>query len=54
MLAYGMMGVIRDRTYNDIENKRIRTEWRTECNYPGPNGFCSLKCKNEYKLFNTE
>jgi hypothetical protein len=54
MLAYGMMGVIRDRTYYDIENKRIRTEWRTECNYPGPNGFCSLKCKNEYKLFNTE
>lgn len=33
----------------DLENRRIRTEWRLECNYPGPQGFCSLKCKSEYQ-----
>ena len=30
------------------KNNRIRTEWRINCNYPGPDEFCSLKCENEY------
>ena len=42
-LAEGVMLVI------DMDNNKIRTEWRINCNYPGPDGFCSLKCENEYK-----
>ena len=33
----------------DLENNRIRTEWRQQCNYPGVGEFCSLKCESEYK-----
>ena len=35
--------------FYDMDNNKIRTEWRINCNYPGPDGFCSLKCENEYK-----
>jgi hypothetical protein len=34
--------------YYDMHNNKIRTEWSINCNYPGPDGFCSLKCENEY------
>lgn len=37
------------KKYYDLDNNRIRTEWRTKCNYPGPDDFCSLKCENDYK-----
>jgi hypothetical protein len=35
-------------SYIDVENSKIRSEWRISCNY-GINGFCSLKCENEYR-----
>ena len=40
--------IFEGKTYYDFENNRIRTEWRINCNYPGPDEFCSLKCENEY------
>lgn len=47
---FGMFSIMFEgKTYYDIDNNRIRTEWRVNCNYPGPDGFCSLKCENEYK-----
>ena len=46
---FGMVSIIFEgKTYYDFENNRIRTEWRINCNYPGPDEFCSLKCENEY------
>lgn len=36
-------------SYLDLDNNRIRTEWRVNCKYRGPKGFCSMKCENEYK-----
>jgi hypothetical protein len=46
---FGMFSVIFEgKTYYDFDNNRIRTEWRINCNYPGPDEFCSLKCENEY------
>jgi hypothetical protein len=35
-------------SYIDVENSKIRSERRISCNY-GINGFCSLKCENEYR-----
>ena len=32
----------------DANNKRIRTEWRVNCDYGGPDDFCSMKCQSEY------
>ena len=47
---FGMLSLMFEvKTYYDFDNNRIRTEWKVNCNYPGPNGFCSLKCENEYK-----
>ena len=46
----GLFTSIFDGThFYDIDNNKVRTEWRINCNYPGPDGFCSLKCENEYK-----
>ncbi len=36
------------KNYFDLENDRIRTEWRVNCDYGGPDGFCSMKCQSEY------
>ena len=36
-------------TYIDLDNNRVRCEWKVECDYPGPDGFCSEKCKSEYE-----
>lgn len=36
-------------SYLDFQNNRLRTEWKVDCEYPGPVGFCSLKCENEYR-----
>ena len=36
------------KKYFDLENNRIRTEWRVNCDYGGPEGFCSMKCQSEY------
>lgn len=36
------------KKYFDLDNNRIRTEWTVNCDYGGPDGFCSLKCKSEY------
>ncbi len=35
-------------SYFDIDNKKIRTEWRVNCDYGGPDDFCSMKCQSEY------
>ncbi len=43
-----MMGNKSINAYFDLENNKIRTEWKTECHYNGPSDFCSLKCENEY------
>lgn len=46
---FGMFSIIFEgKTYYDFENSRIRTEWRINCNYSGPDEFCSLKSENEY------
>jgi hypothetical protein len=37
-----------EKQYWDLKNNRIRTEWRINCDYGGPDGFCSLKCESEY------
>lgn len=34
--------------YFDLDNNKVRTEWKVNCDYGGPDGFCSLKCKSEY------
>ena len=34
--------------YYDFDNNMVRTEWRTNCEYNGPDGFCSERCKSEY------
>lgn len=45
----GMLtSIIDGNSYYDLDNNRVRTEWRTNCEYNGPNGFCSEKCKSEY------
>ncbi len=47
---FSMLGMLLNGTsYLDLENNKIRTEWVTNCNYPGPDGFCSLKCESEYR-----
>lgn len=43
-----LSSMIDGNSYYDLENNRVRTEWRTNCEYVGPNGFCSEKCKSEY------
>jgi hypothetical protein len=35
--------------YFDLDNNKIRTEWRVKCDYGGPDGFCSMKCQSEYR-----
>ena len=46
---FGMLGSVLDgNTYYDLDNQKVRTEWRTNCEYNGPDGFCSEKCKSEY------
>ena len=42
------MSLFNYQVYYDLDNNRIRTEWRVNCDYSGPNGFCSLKCQSEY------
>jgi hypothetical protein len=42
------LSVFTEPAHFDIDNKRIRTEWTVNCDYGGPDGFCSLKCKSEY------
>lgn len=37
------------KKYYDMENNRIRTEWEVNCEYPGPEGYCSRKCSYESK-----
>ncbi len=39
---------LKNTTYYDWENNKIRTEWKIDCSYPGPDGFCSYKCEKEY------
>jgi hypothetical protein len=47
---FGMFAAMFEgKEYYDLDNNRIRTEWRIDCSYPGPNGFCSLKCENDYQ-----
>lgn len=47
---FSMFTLIFDgKKFYDLDNNRIRTEWRVNCNYNGPDGFCSLKCENEYR-----
>jgi hypothetical protein len=41
--------IFEGRRYFDLENNRIRTEWRINCNYPGPDGYCSPKCKRDHR-----
>ncbi len=36
------------KKYFDLDNNRIRTEWTVNCDYGGPDGFCSMKCQSEY------
>jgi len=43
-----VLDLLNFKTYIDFENHKVRTEWKLSCNYPGPNGFCSLKCESEY------
>jgi hypothetical protein len=50
--VYGMVGLLLTGEhihYIDLDNNMMRTEWNIECNYPGPDGFCSLKCESEYR-----
>jgi hypothetical protein len=42
------LSIATDKQYWDLKNDRIRTEWTVDCDYGGPKGFCSLKCKSEY------
>jgi hypothetical protein len=42
------ISLFKDRAHFDVDNKKIRTEWRVNCDYGGPDGFCSLKCQSEY------
>ena len=35
-------------SYFDLENKKIRTEWRVNCDYGSLDDFCSMKCQSEY------
>jgi hypothetical protein len=42
------MSMFSSTSYIDIDNKRIRTEWRVNCDYGGPDDFCSMKCQSEY------
>lgn len=37
-------------SYYDLDNNRIRTEWKINCEYEGPDGFCSERCKYEYDI----
>jgi hypothetical protein len=53
----GMFGLVLGSAFGDSHydmddksNWKIRTEWRFECDYPGPEGFCSLKCQDDYKF----
>lgn len=49
---YGMVGLLLTGEhihYIDLDNNMLRSEWNIECNYPGPDGFCSLRCENEYR-----
>ena len=39
---------LRHKSYFDLDNNRIRTEWTVNCDYGGPDGFCSMKCQSEY------
>ncbi len=43
------LSVFTEPAHFDIDNKRIRTEWRVNCNYGGPDDFCSMKCQSEYR-----
>ena len=43
------ISLFKDRAHFDIDNKKIRTEWRVNCDYGGPDGFCSMKCQSEYR-----
>ena len=42
------LSIATEKQYWDLKNNRIRTEWSVNCDYGGPDGFCSLKCKREY------
>ena len=42
------MSMFSSTSYIDIDNKRIRTEWKVNCDYGGPDDFCSMKCQSEY------
>jgi hypothetical protein len=35
--------------YYDLDNRRVRTEWKTDCKYYGPGEFCSNRCEYEYR-----
>jgi hypothetical protein len=48
-MLIGMIGnMYNGNAYFDLENNKVRTEWVTNCDYTGPDGFCSLKCQSEY------
>jgi hypothetical protein len=42
------LSVFTEPAHFDINNKRIRTEWKVNCDYGGPDDFCSMKCQSEY------
>lgn len=43
------MSMLDSRPYFDLDNNKVRTVWRVNCDYGGLDEFCSLKCKSEYK-----
>jgi hypothetical protein len=42
------LSVFTEPAHFDINNKIIRTEWKVNCDYGGPDDFCSMKCQSEY------
>lgn len=42
------VSMLDSRPYFDLDNNKIRTEWKVNCHYGVSGGFCSLKCKSEY------
>lgn len=46
---FGILGSLIDgNSYYDLDNNKVRTEWKANYEYIGPNGFCSEKCNSEY------
>jgi hypothetical protein len=46
----GIIGNLFDGThYYDLDNNKVRTEWKINCEYYGPDNFCSNKCEYDYK-----